>query len=87
MTVLRRTNRCGVPAVLVRIENDAGTADDSELRIVVPDWMLDETACSKVMVSDMPQIELQAILRLRELVDRLTGSTGEDQPTGEDHND
>jgi hypothetical protein len=88
VTVIRGTNRCGVPAVLVRIEHAASeTADDSELRIVVPNWMLDELACSKVVVRDTPQIELQALWRLRELADRLEASTGAGQPTGEEQDD
>ena len=87
MTVLRRTTRCGVPAVLVRVERaEDESADDSELRIVVPDWMLDELACSKVVVRDKPQIELQALLRLGEVVDRLQAPT-DDQPTGQERDD
>ena len=64
----------------MRIEH-ADASDDPELRIVVPGWMLDETACSMIIVRDKPQIQLQALVQLRELVDQLV------LPTGEGHGD
>jgi len=59
--------------VIVRIEQHDGE-DDEELRINIPCWMLDEQACSRLIVdvrSDMNcgRVSIDALLRLRILVD------------------
>jgi len=87
VTVLRAYSRGDVPAVLVRV--DVNAHDDAiasvdvtgrELKIVVPCWMLDEAACSLVVVREKPLLEFQALLRLRRLVDQLATAVGECDP-------
>lgn len=72
MTIERKARHVGTPAVLVRIEPDESDPPDAaELRIVVPCWMLDETVCSMIEVREKPQIQLRALVQLRELIDQL----------------
>ena len=78
-TVLRTSTRGEVPAVLVRVlskEQDS----QCDLKIVVPCWMLDPDACSRVVVKDKPLIGLQALVRLRGLVDQFDPCSTEHHP-------
>lgn len=49
------------PSVIARIHND--------LRIAVPCWMLDQTKCDAAVLRDRPRFDVDALRRLRELVD------------------
>lgn len=72
VSFVRRTRYRGVPAVMVCVEgNQSDSQDATELRIVVPDWMLDEVTCMRIEVREKPQIQLQAIRQLRALIDQL----------------
>lgn len=72
VSIVRRTRHRGVREVMVCVEGDQSDSQGtSELRIVVPEWMLDEVACMRMQVREKPQIQLQAILQLRSLVDQL----------------
>jgi hypothetical protein len=42
---------------------------EEELRIMVPGWMLDEGYCQMLVVADQPQISVEALVRLRAVVD------------------
>jgi hypothetical protein len=78
VTVLRRTRYGGDPAVLVRVEHDDKNSDDPELRVVVPCWMLDQAACSAVVVRDTPRINIDALNHLRQLVDQFAKTSGQE---------
>jgi hypothetical protein len=64
----------------VRVERrgDGPISGDPELRISVPVWMLDEAACSAVVVCEQPAIELSSLKDLRKLVDQLAKTTSQD---------
>jgi hypothetical protein len=58
--------------MMVSVEGDRSDSQgEPELRIVIPDWMLDEVACMRMQVREKPQIQLQALLQLRNLIDQL----------------
>ena len=42
---------------------------DSELRIAVPGWMLDQSFCDSLRLQENARIELEALRELREVVD------------------
>ena len=42
---------------------------DCDLRISVAGWMLDQSVCDGLVLEEKPRIELEALRRLRELVD------------------
>jgi hypothetical protein len=64
------------------LDGESGS-EDSQLRISVPCWMLDEAACVKVVVDDVPRIEVDALVRLRRFLDQLgTASGGETSISG-----
>ena len=78
VSVLRTIRLGDEPAVVVRVEAldaDPGS-EDSQLRISVPCWMLDEAACAKVVVGDVPRIEVDALMRLRRFLDQLGKTSG-----------
>ena len=80
-TVLRTSNRTNEPSVLVRVEPSNGEPSDSpDLRIVIPCWMLDQTACHRVRLCDKPVVPLSALLQLRQLADDLAGSSTQRHP-------
>lgn len=59
-----------MPSVIVRVEQLEGEGDAEELRINVPCWMLDEQACSRVVVdANCGRVAFDALVRLRTLVD------------------
>ncbi len=65
--MLRRGNE---PSVVARIERLEGNANEEELRINIPCWMLDEQACSHwVTEANSGCVSLEALSRLRALVD------------------
>jgi len=70
VSVERTSNRSATASVLVRIF-PADELDDVELGIVVPCWMLDEAACTRVVLREKPLISIHAILQLRTLVDQF----------------
>lgn len=81
--MLRTFSRSDVPAVLVQVVNARDDVDDAnarELKIAVPCWMLDQTACSVVVVQEKPRLRIEALLQLRGLVDRLVSAVAERQP-------
>ena len=70
MTVLRTIRRGDMPAMIVRIDPLQGEEDAEELRISVPGWMLNKEACVRVVLdANNPRIAIDALLRLRTLVD------------------
>lgn len=72
VSIVRRTRHRGVRAVMVCVEGDRSDSQGApELRMVIPDWMLDEVACMRMEVQEKPQIQLQAILHLRALIDQV----------------
>lgn len=64
--------------MIVRIEPLADDSDggDSQLRINVPCWMLDEAACASVVHVDVPRIAVDALVRVRTFLDQLTKTSG-----------
>ena len=75
VTVVRTSNRTNEPSVLVRVEPfDDEPSDSPDLRIVIPCWMLDQTACHSVRLCDKPVIQLSALLQLKQLVSDLADS-------------
>ena len=57
---------------MVCVEGDRPDSHEvPELRIVIPDWMLDEVACMQMQVREKPQIQVQAIIQLRNLIDQM----------------
>jgi hypothetical protein len=50
-----------------------------ELKIAVPCWMLDDVACSSVVVQDTPQLHIESLLSLRQLVDQFASAASERQ--------
>jgi hypothetical protein len=77
VTVVRHTRFGGEAGCVVRIEPPGGDADDAELRIAAPCWMLDEAATAHLVLCDRPRIDLAALVRLRQLVDQLAGDAGQ----------
>jgi hypothetical protein len=81
-----------VPAVLVQVDvnaRDEAIASDAnarELKIAVPCWMLDELACSAVLVQKTPALQIEALLRLRILVDQLASAVSERKPESHGNN-
>jgi hypothetical protein len=70
VTVLRTIRRGDIPAMIVRIDPLQGEEDAEELHISIPGWMLDEEACLRVVLdANTARIAIDALLRLRTLVD------------------
>lgn len=63
VSVIRRL-RSGDEAFIVQIDN-------SDLRIAVPAWMLDQAHCQSLVLKNRPCVELNALRQLREIVDLL----------------
>jgi hypothetical protein len=94
ITVLRRIRQGDHPAVIVRVipQDSQPESEDSELRINVPCWMMDSAACGKVQLSDQPRIDVDALCKLRRLVDQFfkassnaKGSSGPMMAKGDRH--
>jgi hypothetical protein len=58
VVILRRFN---ATHQLVQLKND--------LRLAIPDWMLDPIACAQLSDSSLPRISVSALLTLRRLID------------------
>ena len=90
--MLRAYSRSDVPAVLVQVDvnarDKANTSDANarELKIVVPCWMLDESACSAVLVQQTPVVQIEALRRLRNFVDQLASAVSERKPESHGNN-
>jgi hypothetical protein len=76
---LRKIRQGDHPAVIVRVEplDNESDNEDSELRVNVPCWMLDRAACANVQLAERPRIDVDALLRLRKLIDQLAKTSGE----------
>ena len=61
-----RTLRSGGKSVIVQV-------GDSDLKIAVPAWMLDQAHCQPLALKDKACIDLDALLQLREIVDLHLG--------------
>jgi hypothetical protein len=58
--------------VVVKIEPLAASDGKQEqLSINVPCWMLDQAACARVQCEQSPRIEVNALLKLRTLLDQF----------------
>ena len=57
------------PAVIVEIDED--------LRIAVPCWMLDALCCRSMVIEEQPRISIDALVQLRDLIDRQALLAGE----------
>ncbi len=79
VTVLRRIRNGNQPAVIVLVEPLEPNADneDSQLRINVPNWMLDAHACASIVAHDVPQVDGNALINLRKLLDQLGIPSGQ----------
>ena len=64
------------PAMIVRVEPTGAADEDEQLCIQIPAWMLDEVDCSRVVTSEIPQIDARALVELRQLLDRLAEPSG-----------
>jgi hypothetical protein len=80
-----RTLRAGGESVIVQI-------GDGDLRIAVPQWMLDQSHCRMLILMEHARVDLDALRQLREIVDlqldRLRGNNMGShpiEPTGEHH--
>jgi hypothetical protein len=58
------------------VERQPAADEEPELRIVVPCWMLDQAACMSILPLDQPKVEINALVRLRTLVDELAKTSG-----------
>jgi hypothetical protein len=78
VTVLRTIRQGSHPAVIVRVKplDNEPDDEDSELRINVPCWMLDQGACANVQLSQQPRIDVEPLLRLRRILDQLAKTSG-----------
>ena len=72
--VIRRLRAREELAVVVQLEED--------LRIVLPDWMLDATCCQRMTLDDRPRIAVEALRRLRSFVDQQTSAGKEEAACG-----
>jgi hypothetical protein len=50
------------------------------LRIAIPKWMLDQAYCAALPAEPKPRLSLQALVDLRELIDRQAWSAVETMP-------
>jgi len=72
--VLRRLRAHDAPSVVVQIGED--------LRIVIPCWMLDEPFCQSLTLEERPRIGIEALRRLRRLVDEQLSASNEKATRG-----
>jgi hypothetical protein len=79
VAVLRRIRNGDQPAVIVLVEPLETDAEDeeSQLRISVPCWMLDEAACASIVSRDVPRIDGDALVSLQGLLDQLGMPSGQ----------
>jgi hypothetical protein len=67
-----RTIRLTNPSVIVRFEDG--------LRIAIPRWMLDAAYCAALPEKSTARLSLQALVELRDLIDRQSWSAGQTTP-------
>ena len=46
------------------------------LRIAIPGWMLEESVCRGLVLEERPRVGVEALMRLRDLIDRQAGESG-----------
>jgi hypothetical protein len=86
--VVRALRREGEPCFIVRLDGDTG---DRDLSIAVPGWMLDPVACQDLAIQPTARLDIDSLLRLRQLVDLHSrtqiedaGSCSKNPPGGND---
>ncbi len=86
--MVRALRREGEPCFIVRLESDTG---ESDLSIALPGWMLDPVACQDLAIQPTARLNIDSLLRLRELVDLQAraqtmdaGSCSKNPPGGSD---